>query len=411
MTTADAQPGTDLESIDLMDRSLHRDGPPHETFARLRAECPVHPATGPDGTRFWSVTRDEDVTAVSRDTDTFSSYRGGVFLHPDQVAPLDFLRQVLLYKDPPEHRKYRRILASVFTPKAIAGMADIVLTQVTEVIDAVIEQGHADFVRDIAVPLPLRVLAGIMGLPTQDVDQLYDWTHQIERAQQSDEPAMATQTFGEMVGYLQQQIERQLGEGGDSLVVRLSSAEVEGEKLAPEEILTFFGLLVFAGNDTTRNTAATGTLALLTHDQWQTVRDSPDLASQAVEEILRWTSVVKYFARTATTDTEIAGQKVAEGDKVVTWFSSASRDSALTDEPERFDVTREKPQHRAFGGGGPHMCLGNQLARLELRTLLTELTRRMPDLALDGEPEYLQSNWAHSLTAMPVRFTPGMREG
>jgi cytochrome P450 len=318
---------------------------------------------------------------------------------------------VLLFKDPPEHRKYRRILASVFTPKAVAGMEDTVRARVTEVIDGVIEQGHADFVRDIAVPLPLRVLAGIMGLPDEDVDQLYDWTHQIERAQQSEEPAMATETFGEMVGYLQQQIERQLGEGGDSLVTRMQSAEVEGESLAPEEILTFFGLLVFAGNDTTRNTAATGTLALLTHDQWGTLRDAPDLAGQAVEEILRWTTVVKYFARTATTDTEIAGQPVAEGDKVVTWFSSASRDASLGEEPDRFDVTREKPQHRAFGGGGPHMCLGNQLARLELRVLLAELTRRMPDLALDGEPEYLPSNWAHSLTSMPVRFTPGRREG
>ena len=411
MTTADAQPTTDLESIDLMDRSLHGEGPPHEVFARMRAECPVHRGTGPDGNEFWSVTRDEDVTSVSRDTETFSSHRGGVFLHPDQVAPLDFLRQVLLFKDPPEHRKYRRILASVFTPKAIASMEDTVHARVTEVIDEVIEQGHADFVRDIAVPLPLRVLAGIMGLPSEDVDQLYDWTHQIERAQQSDEPAQATETFGEMVGYLQQQIGRQLSEGGDSLVVRLNSAEVEGEGLAHEEILTFFGLLVFAGNDTTRNTASTGTLALLTHDQWDTVRESPDLAAQAVEEILRWTSVVKYFARTATTDTEIAGQRVAEGDKVVTWFTSASRDATLNDEPARFDVTRAKPQHRAFGGGGPHSCLGNQLARLELRLLLTELTRRMPDLALDGNPEYLQSNWAHSLTSLPVRFTPGKREG
>lgn len=342
---------------------------------------------------------------------TFSNHRGGVFLHPDQVAPLDFLRQVLLFKDPPEHRNYRRILASVFTPKAITAMEDRVRTVVTEAIDAVIEEGRADVVRDIAVPVPLRVLAGLLGVPEDDIDQLYDWTHQIERAQQSDEPAGATGVFGEMVGYLQQLIERQLAEGGDSLVTRLQNAEVEGESLGPEEILTFFGLLVFAGNDTTRNTAALGTLALLEHDQWSTVRDQPEIVPQAVEEILRWTSVVKYFARTATEDTEIEGQSIAEGDKVVTWFTSASRDAELNEDPDRFDVTREKPQHRAFGGGGPHMCLGNQLARLELRVLFEELPRRLPDLALDGDPEWLQSNWAHALTTLPVTFTPGTREG
>lgn len=402
---------TDLSTVDLMDRALHEQGPPHKLFARMRSECPVHAGTGPDGNRFWSVTRDEDVTNVSRDPATFSNHRGGVFLHPDQVAPLDFLRQVLLFKDPPEHRNYRRILASVFTPKAITAMEDRVRTVVMEAIDAVIEEGRADVVRDIAVPVPLRVLAGLLGVPEDDIDQLYDWTHQIERAQQSDEPAGATGVFGEMVGYLQQLIERQLAEGGDSLVTRLQNAEVEGESLGPEEILTFFGLLVFAGNDTTRNTAALGTLALLEHDQWSTVRDQPEIVPQAVEEILRWTSVVKYFARTATEDTEIEGQSIAEGDKVVTWFTSASRDAELNEDPDRFDVTREKPQHRAFGGGGPHMCLGNQLARLELRVLFEELPRRLPDLALDGDPEWLQSNWAHALTTLPVTFTPGTREG
>jgi cholest-4-en-3-one 26-monooxygenase len=402
---------TDLRTVDPMDPALHEQGPPHELFSRLRSECPVHAGTGPDGNRFWSVTRDEDVTAISRDPATFSSHRGGVFLHPDQVAPLDFLRQVLLFKDPPEHRNYRRILASVFTPKAIAGMEERVRTVVTDVIDGVIEDGRADFVEDIAVPVPLRVLAGLLGVPEDDIDRLYDWTHQIERAQQSDEPEGATQVFGEMVGYLQQLIESQLAEGGDSLVTRLQNAEVEGESLAPEEILTFFGLLVFAGNDTTRNTAALGTLALLEHDDWTTVREQPEIVPQAVEEILRWTSVVKYFARTATCDTEVEGQAVAEGEKVVTWFSAASRDADLNDDPDRFDITREKPQHRAFGGGGPHMCLGNQLARLELRVLFEELPRRMPDLALDGDPEWLRSNWAHALTALPVTFTAGAREG
>jgi cytochrome P450 len=389
-----------------MDGSWHTEGPPHELFARLRAQCPVHPGMTKDGQRYWSVTRDSEVRQVSRDPATFSSYRAGIFLNPDQVAPLDFVRNVLLYKDPPEHSKYRKILASVFTPKAINGLEPDVRSVVTSVLDQVIESGRCDFVADIAVPVPLRMLAMLMGIPDEDIPTLYAWTEQIERAQQSSEPAAATDTFGEMFGYLQKLLQRQVAEEGDSLVIRLRNAEVDGDTLSDDEILTFFGLLVFAGNDTTRNTAATGTLALLRHpEQWQLLRENQELIPNAVEEILRYTTVVKYFVRTATQDLELAGQQIAEGDKVITWFSSASRDEALTEDAQRFDVTREAPEHRAFGGGGPHFCLGNRLARLELRVLLEELTRRMPDLELDGPVEYLDSNWAHALTSMPVRFT------
>lgn len=400
----------DLDSVDLMDGSWHTEGPPHELLARLRSECPVHPgSTG--GQRYWSVTRDAEVVTVSRNPGTFSSYREGIFLQPDQVAPLDMVRNVLLYKDPPEHSKYRRILSSVFTPKAAKGWEPTVRSRVTAAIDAVIESGRCDFVNDIAVPVPLGVLASLMGVPDEDIPTLYQWTHQIERAQQSVEPAGATQTFAEMMGYLQQLIQAQLAEGGDSLVTRLRNAQVDGESLNDDEILTFFALLVFAGNDTTRNTAAIGMLALLNHpDQWQYMRENPDKIPQAVEEILRYTSVVKYFVRTATQDTELADQHIAEGDKVVTWFTSASRDEALNEDPQTFDVTRDNPQHRAFGGGGPHFCLGNNLARLELRILFEQLAQRMPDLQLDGPAEYLNSNWAHSLTSMPVTFPPAAGE-
>jgi cytochrome P450 len=402
----------DLESVDLMDDGWHADGPPHALFDRLRSECPVHPGRSADGTRYWSLTRDADVTEVSRDTATYSSHRGGIFLHPDQVAALDLNRNVLLYKDPPEHSKYRKILAKVFTPKAVKALEPTVREVVTMVIDDLIGSGRCDVVADIAARVPLTVLADLLGLPRDDIDKLFTWTHQIERAQQSDEPRGAEDTFQEMFGYLQEQLQRLMGEQGDSLAVRISQAEVDGESLAPEEILTLFALLVFAGNDTTRNTSATGLLTLLRHpDQWQAIVDDPSIVPNAVEEILRHTSVVKFFARTATGDAEIDGTRIAEGDKVVTWFTAASRDPENADDPHGFDVRRENPQHRAFGGGGPHMCLGNQLARLELRVIFEELARRMPDIALDGEPELLRSNWAHALTALPVRFAPGPREG
>jgi cytochrome P450 len=194
--------------------------------------------------------------------------------------------------------------------------------------------------------------------------------------------------------------------------MRLRAAEVDGQKLDDSEILVFFGLLMFAGNDTTRNTAASGMHALLEHpDQFAELVADPSLIPDAVEEILRWTSVVNWFARTAKEDVELGGQQIAAGDKVVMWYTSASRDEAVFDDPDRFDIHRGSPDHKAFGGGGRHFCLGAGLARLELRVLLEEVVRRMPDLAASGEPERLPSNWANMLTSLPVAFTPGPRLG
>jgi cholest-4-en-3-one 26-monooxygenase len=407
-----------FDDVDLMEAGQFADGPPHELFKRMRDEAPVRwnrsgPLTGaPHVEGFWSVTRDEDVAAISRDPATFSSYEAGIFLNPDQVNPLDVNRNLLLFKDPPDHTKYRLILQKSFVPHTVRTFEDQVRARITRVIDAVIEAGRCDFVQDVAVPVPLGVLCDLMGLPDEDIPQLKRWTDEIEAAQQSTESAAALATLGEMSAYLMEKIETQVQAGGDSLVIKLREAEVDGERLTDVEILVFFALLVFAGNDTTRNTASGGMLALLEHpEQWRALCEDPELIPNAIEEILRYTSVVNYFARTATSDTELAGEKIAKGDKVVMWYASASRDERVNPEPERFDVKREEITHRAFGGGGRHFCLGAGLARLELRILFEELTRRLPDIRLAGPAERLRSSWANSLTAMPVEFTPGAPEG
>lgn len=413
MASTQTRDPLDLAEVDLMDEKWFSNGPPHELFARMRAEAPVRWNPLPDGTGFWSLTRHADISAVSRDYETFSSWKAGIFLHPDQVIPLDLTRNQLLYKDPPEHTKYRAILQSAFTPHTVAKLEGDVRGRVRRVIDAVIEAGECDFAADIAVPVPLRVLVDLMGFPEEDIPRLYEWTERIEAAQRSPEPNAASAVFVEMAGYLHEQIDKQAGEGDeDSLVMRLRKAEVDGQRLDDTEILVFFGLLVFAGNDTTRNTAANGMLTLLEHpDQLAELVADPSLIRAAVEEILRWTSVVQWFARTALKDTEIAGQAIAEGEKVVLWYTSASRDEAVFDEPQRFDIHRSKPDHKAFGGGGRHFCLGAGLARLELRVLFEELVRRMPDLQPAGDVRRLPSNWANMLTSIPVRFTAGPREG
>lgn len=401
----------DLAEVDLTDPAWFEDGVPHELFARMRAEAPVRWNPLPDGNGFWSLTRHADISAVSRDTETFSSYRAGIFLNRDQVLPLDLNRNLLLYKDPPEHTKYRLILQAAFTPKTVARLEGKVRERVARVIDAVVETGACDFAQDVAVPVPLGVLADLMGLPDEDIPGLLDWTDRIEEASRSPEPGAATETFGEIAGYLHEQISIQTERGDeDSLVMSLRSAEVDGNSLDDAEILVFFGLLVFAGNDTTRNTAATGMHALLEHpDQLAALYQDPSLVPDAVEEILRWTSVVNYFARTATKDTEIAGQPIRADEKVVMWYTSASRDEDVFEVPQVFDVRRGSTEHKAFGGGGRHFCLGAGLARLELRILFEEVARRMKGMELAGEVERLPSSWANGLRHLPVRFAAGAR--
>lgn len=391
----------DLEQVELMDSRWFADGPPHALLARMRAEAPVR--WDPGG--FWSLTRHAEIAAVSRDTATFSSWRGGIFLHPDQVVPLELTRNLLLYKDPPEHTKYRRILQTAFTPHTVAALEPAIRARIARTLDPLAERDAFDFVERVALPVPLGVLADLMSVPETDIPRFAAWTAQIEAAQRAPEPAAASDTLVEMAGYLHEQIRIQSERGDeDSLVLRLRRAEVDGKRLDDAEILVFFSLLVFAGNDTTRNTAATGMDALLDHpEQLAALRADPSLIPAAVEEILRYTSVVNYFARTATRDTELAGQPIAAGDKLVLWYCSASRDEAVFEAPQRFDVGRGKSDHEAFGGGGRHFCLGAGLARLELALLFEELLRRLPALERDGPPQRIPAAWANGLTGLPLR--------
>ena len=400
-----------MPASDLTDPQTFADGPPHALFDELRAGPPADSGLGPEGNRLWSVCSHAAIATASRDTATFSSYAAGIFPHSDQVNPLDVNRQLLLYKDPPEHTKYRKILQTAFVPRTVARHSRTRCARSSPRPSTRFGDGRCDFVTDVAVPIPLRVLAALMGLPEADVPKLEDWTARIEDAQQSPEPGAAMPVLGEMAAYLGEQIAAQKEAGGESLVTTLAAAEVDGDSLTDAEILVFFALLVFAGNDTTRNTMAGGMLALLEHpDQLDLLVAEPERIAGAVEEILRWTSVVNYFCRTATTDTELAGREIAEGEKVMLWYPAGSRDPEANEDPETFDVTRAEPAHMAFGGGGRHFCLGAGLARLELRVTFEEVLRRFADIRLGGEAQRLRSNWANALTSLPIEFQPHDKE-
>ncbi len=403
----------DLETLDLTDLSYFEDGPPHEIFARLRSEASPHwnALTG-DEPGFWSFTKFADIQAISKDPATFSSTRGGVFTTAQGAVPPEVLAEVILGMDPPRHTQQRSIMQVVFTPKLMRQKETAIRDIVTELIDDVIEKGECDFVDDIAVELPLRVIADMLGVPQDDRRQLFDWTNKLSRAAATSDPQMGLGALMEIGGYLNGLTAERKASPADDLISRLITAEVDGESLSEQEITFFFGILMFAGNDTTRNTASGGLRALIENDdERQKLIGNPAAIPNAIEEMLRWVTPVIYFTRTAQCDTEVGGHPIREGERVAMWYPAGSRDPEMNADPQRFDVSRQKPMHQAFGGGGPHFCLGNALAKLELRVLFEELMRRIPDMQFAGPITRLTSNFSNELTSMPVTFTPGKREG
>jgi cytochrome P450 len=415
MSSAQETPIEELElaEVDVFDPCWHSDGPPHGLFARMRREAPVRWNPLADGSGCWTLMGHSEIAQVSRDPKTFSNHEGGIMLHPDQVLPLDVTRNLLLYMDPPMHTKYRLILQNVFTPHAVKALEAPIRARVTRTIDEFIERGSADLVGELAVPIPIGVVSELLGVPDEDRDRFLSWTERVEASTRSPQPEAALEAFGELAGYLHEQIERQSAEGRtDTILARLRDAEVDGRPLNDGEILVFFGLITFAGHDTTRNTTSNGWRALLEHPEaLEQLRAEPELIPAAIEEILRWTTVVQWFNRTATIDTDLAGQRIAKGERVVMWYASASRDEEIFEEPQSFDIHRFKNDHDAFGGGGRHFCLGAGLARLNLTIIFEETIRRLAGIAPAGEAERIVNSWSNVLSSLPVTFTPGPRLG
>ena len=401
----------------LTDPDVFRRMEHHDVFTQLRAEDPVHWTEETDGPGFWSITKHADLKLINRDAEGFSSEAGGVnMIEPDSYeSGFDMRGKIMLMTDPPKHTRYRLLVNKGFTPRMI-GLIEQHLRYRTElIVDNVIEDGRCEFVTDLAAELPLQAIAEIMGVPEEDRHLLFDWSNRMVGADdpeyQSDDPHEATAAAAELYVYAAGLGAARREDPRDDVVTKLINAEIDGDRLSEEEFELFCLLLAVAGNETTRNATAHGMVALLEHpEQLEKLRSDPDRhIDGAVEEILRWSTPVLHFRRTAMRDLELRGKQIKEGDKVVMWHISANRDEEVFDDPFRFDIERSPNDHIAFGGGGAHYCLGTNLARMELRLIFHEIVSRLDDIAVDGDVERLRSNFIGGIKHIPITFTPGER--
>jgi cholest-4-en-3-one 26-monooxygenase len=404
-----------LEQILLADPEHWQDGPPHELFARLRRECPVHwtPRFSlfPDEDGFWSVTTANDVHEVSRDWRTYSSELGGVTALKNAILPLELQQAMFIGMDPPKHDRLKALFQRGFTPKRIAEHEERIRAITCEVLDRLEGRERCDLVSDVAQPVVSRVIGSFMGIPHEE-DQM--WAQLMNATLAAVDPdlnpagleGVATEVLPKIFASCQKLIaDRRANPTGDLTSV-LVHAELDGERLEEHEIVMGFFLLMAAGNDSTKATYCSGMRALLEdEDQRRLVLEDMTLIPDAVEEALRMFPAFAHFGRTTTTDTELHGQRINAGEKVVMWYVSSNRDETRYESPDTFDL-RRKAEHQAFGAGGRHFCLGAALARLELRILIEETLRRYPRMEIAGEPKFVESPFASQLKTLPVTLHP-----
>ncbi len=384
-------------------------------FKLLRDEAPISFHEEPviegfgQGPGFWALTRFDDVIYASRHAELFCSSRGGSNIGDIPGEMGEFLGSIINMDDP-RHARLRRLVSSGFTPKELNKLLDSVKLAARDVVDSVAAKGECDFVSEIAAELPLRIICDMAGVPQSQRHTVLEQTNIIlglgdpEYVNSFEDLLGAFMTLHQMASELGQQ---RLDDPTDDITSTLMHAEVDGERLTLTEFASFFILLVVAGNETTRTAISHGMLELTRNPDQKAlwISDFDALAQNAVEEIVRYATPVIHFRRTATQDTEISGHPFKEGEKVVLWFNSANRDERAFPDPFRFDITRSPNAHAGYGGGGPHFCLGANLARREISVMFEELFRRLPDIEITGEPEMLQSSFIHGIKRMPCTFT------
>lgn len=391
---------------------------PHETFKWLRTHAPVYWYDWPLGQGYWCITKYRDIVDVSRDHATFSSEIGGANLE-DLDEEQRRVRQSMLETDPPQHTRLRALVNRDFTPRMLNPYEPFLRELARRFIAEAQEQREFDFVTMLAKPFPINVLVRLLGAPPEDTNHLIELS---DRLIGNTDPELADVLLDspeseqyrllpfrspaavELFQYGHDLSEERRARPQDDIVSKLVQSEVDGDRLSQREFDTMFLLLVVAGNETTRAALAHAMHALIERPEaLHELQNDPSLAKTATDEILRWASPVLHFRRTATRDVDLRGQHIRAGDKVVTWYVSGNRDEEVFERPFTFDIRRKANDHLAFGRGGPHFCLGANLARMEIRIMLEELLPKLRSIELNGTPERMRSNFTNAYKRLPIR--------
>jgi cytochrome P450 len=399
--------------FDLTAPETYRGDVPRDVFKYLRNEEPIYWHEDPaQGVGFWAVTKHRDLDYISKHPELFSSAEKTCMLHESDEEMLPLMRLQLINMDPPDHLKYRRLVRNAFTPKVVDSYETRFREIAREILDRAVEGGECEFVEDIASELPLIAICELMGVPLDKRKRLFELTNIMLGM---DDPELTTtQEEGtlammEMFALAQELAAEHRANPKEDVVNVLLNGTVEDEPLTDEEFCHFFMLLIVAGNETTRTVTSHGMRLLMQHpDQYQKLIDNPDLLDGAIEEFLRYNPAVIAFRRTAMQDVEVGGQLIRKGDKIQLYYAAASSDEEVFSDVDTFDITRAqredvKNSHRAFGIG-EHFCMGSHLARLELRVIFREILGRIRNPRLNGEINWLRSNFIHGIKSMPVAF-------
>lgn len=408
---------SDVTDVDLWSPATYAAGPPYEAFATLRANAPVawhleapRRPGGRAGPGFWCVTRHEDIHTVSVDPTTFSSWLGGFTGADISGAILEETRLNLMAMDPPDHTALRKAIREPFGPRGVARLAETIEHIAHDVVEQVAPRGRAEFVEDVASEVPLRILAGLLGVAEDDRRTFYAWSNAIIGNHDPDYGGTVADFLAAkdaLFDYGRAVIAAKRSDPGDDFLSNVVNARIDGEEIGDDRIAMMWYLFLVAANETTRSTLS-GAIQALTDWPDQRERLLSDLDAHLpgfVEETLRMNNAVLHFRRTATRDVELGGAQIQAGDKLLLWYPSANRDESVFDDPDRFDLTRSPNLHLAFGVG-PHFCLGARLGRLSVATTLRTLLTRLPDIEVSGEVQWAHSNFLHWAKELPVRFTP-----
>jgi cholest-4-en-3-one 26-monooxygenase len=397
--------------FDLTDPDLYAERVPHEELAELRRAAPVWWNSQPsdmgfndDG--FWAVTRHRDVVAISRDSDTFSSFENTAvvrFASGSTREQIEMQRVIMLNIDPPHHTKVRGIVSRGFTPRAINSLRDVLSDRASKIVRDALANGTGDFVTDVACELPLQAIAELIGVPQEDRHKLFAWSNDMVGYDDPEYSGDGETAAAEILGYSMLMAEDRRACPRDDIVSKLVSAHVDGDELTSDEFGFFVILLSVAGNETTRNAISHGMLAFLDNpDQWELFKAARP--QTLVDEIVRWATPVTVFQRTATRDTEIGGQLIRKGQRVGMFYRSANFDEEVFEHPERFNILRSPNPHVGFGGTGAHYCLGANLARLEIDLIFNAIADAMPAITKAGDPQRLRSGWLNGVKRLPVTY-------